>query len=369
MGAPAIATGASSVRILDGGAEAFPRMLAAIDAARETVHLEVYAFALDATGERFVEALSAAARRGVRVQVVVDGVGSALDGRRLETQLGSAGAQLRIFNPLRMLLLGRFRRDHRKLLLVDDEVAFVGGINVGDEYGAPLPGGEGGAWADLAAEVRGPACAWLGARLRRGRGRGRGRPRRLRGPVRIWLSGLGGGWPLRRRYLKAIGAARRAVFIAHGYFLPDRRLVRTITAAARRGVAVTLLLPGQSDIPFARQAAMRLYGRLLAAGVRIYEWEQSILHAKAAATDGERLLLGSFNLDPLSLANLETLVEIHDPRAAGEGQAWIARHVEAARAIERAELEGRSLLQRWLLDVLGLWAARTARLVGWLLRR
>lgn len=363
MGAPAMAPGEGSVRILDGGTESFPRMLDAIDGAREVVHLEVYAFALDATGERFAAALAAAARRGVRVRVVVDGVGSALDGRRLESELGSAGVQVQIFNPLRMLLLGRFRRDHRKLLLVDDRVAFVGGINVGDEYGAPPPGGEGGAWADLAAEIRGPACAWLGARLRRAR------PPRQRGPVRIWLSGLGGGWPLRRRYLKAIGAARRSVFIAHGYFLPDRRLVRTITAAARRGVSVTLLLPGQSDIPFARQAAMRLYGRLLAAGVRIYEWERSILHAKAAATDGERLLLGSFNLDPLSLANLETLVEIHDPGAAGEGQAWIARHVEAARAIERAELEGRSLLQRWLLDVLGLWAARTARLVGWLLRR
>ena len=363
MGAPAIATGASAVRILDGGAETFPRMLAAIDAARETVHLEVYAFALDATGERFVEALSAAARRGVRVQVVVDGVGSALDGRRLETQLGSAGAQLRIFNPLRMLLLGRFRRDHRKLLLVDDQVAFVGGINVGDEYGAPLPGGEGGAWADLAAEVRGPACAWLGARLRRGR------PRRLRGPVRIWLSGLGGGWPLRRRYLKAIGAARRTVFIAHGYFLPDRRLVRTITAAARRGVAVTLLLPGRSDVPFARQAAMRLYGRLLAAGVRIFEWGPSVLHVKAAVMDGERLLLGSFNLDPLSLANLETLLEVHDAAAAGQAQAWIASHVERARAVESRELEGRSLLQRRVLDALGLLVARAARLVGWLLRR
>lgn len=363
MGAPAMAPGAPSVRILGGGAEAFPRMLAAIDAAREAVHLEVYAFALDATGERFVEALAAAARRGVRVQVVVDGVGSALDGRRLETQLSSAGAQLRIYNPLRMLLLGRFRRDHRKVLLVDDRVAFVGGINIGDEYGAPLPGGEGSAWADLAAEIRGPACAWLGARLRRGR------PRRLRGPVRIWLSGLGGGWPLRRRYLKAIGAARRAVLIAHGYFLPDRRLVRTITAAARRGVSVTLLLPGRSDVPFARQAAMRLYGRLLAAGVRIFEWQRSVLHAKAAVMDGERLLLGSFNLDPLSLANLETLLEVHDAAAAGQAQAWIARHVGGARPIESRDLEGRSLLQRWVLDALGLWAARAARLVGWLLRR
>jgi len=362
MAAPAIDPVAPSrVRILDGGPEAFPRMLAAIEAAQDAVHLEVYAFALDRTGERFAEALAAAARRGVRVRVVVDGVGSALDGRALAVQLESAGAQVRIYNPLRMLLLGRFRRNHRKVLVVDGEVAFVGGVNIGDEYAAPLADG-GGAWADLVAEVRGPACAGLEARL------GRGHPP-PRGPVRIWLSGIGGGWPLRRRYLKSIGAARRTVSIAHGYFLPDRRLVRTITAAARRRVEVTLLLPGVSDIPFARQAAARLYGRLLRAGVRIYEWERSVLHAKAAAMDGERLLLGSFNLDPLSLANLETLLEAHEAGAAREGETWIARHLALARPVLREEVEGRSLAQRWLLDLLGLWAARAARWVGWLLRR
>ena len=182
MPAPATVPAPAPVRILDGGAEAFPLMLQAIEAARATVHLEVYAFALDATGERFAEALAAAALRGVRVRVVVDGVGSALDGRTLEMQLGAAGAQVRIFNPLRMLLLGRFRRNHRKVLLVDGEVAFVGGVNVGDEYAAPLADGSGGAWADLVAEVRGPACSGLEARL------GRARPP-PRGPVRIWLSG------------------------------------------------------------------------------------------------------------------------------------------------------------------------------------
>lgn len=351
------------VRVLDGGAELYPRMLAAIEAAQASIHLEVYAFALDATGERFADALADAARRGVRVRVVVDGVGSALDGRLLEMRLGSAGIQVRIYNPLSWLLLGRFRRNHRKILLCDDEVAFLGGINLGDENVAGPPADGPGAWADLAAEVRGPACAWLGARLRR-----------IRlppppGPVRIWLSGLGGGGPLRRRYLKAIGSARRTVHIAHAYFLPDRRLVRTITAAARRGVEITLLLPGNSDVPFARQAAMHLRLPLLRAGVRVHEWNSTVLHAKAAAVDGERLLLGSFNLDPLSLANLETLLEVHGREAAGAVEAWIARHCAGARRIEAAEVEGRSRWQRWVLDRLGLWAARVAWVVGRLLRR
>jgi len=351
---------AGQVTILGGGAEAFPRMLACIEAARATVHLEVYAFALDATGERFADALSAAARRGVRVRLVVDGVGSVLEGRSLEALLGSAGVQVRIYNPLTALLLGRLARDHRKLLLVDDEVAFVGGINIGDAYGG---GGGEPAWADLAAELRGPACAWLGASLRGGR------PAPMHGPVRLQLSGIGGGRRLRRRYLTAIGAARRAVTIAHGYFLPDLRLVRTITAAARRGVAVTLLLPGKSDIPLAHPATAWLYGRLLEAGVRICEWERSVLHAKVAVMDGERLLLGSFNLDPLSLVNLETLLEVREPEAVRAGEAWIARHLALARPVLPADAGVRSSWRRRLVNALGYAAARLAWLVGRLLRR
>jgi len=335
-------------------------MLAAIRGARHGVHLEVYAFALDRTGERFAEALADAARRGVRVRVVVDGFGTALDGRALETQLGSAGASVRIYNPLASLFLGRFRRDHRKLLLVDDEVAFLGGMNVGDAYaGAGAPGE---AWADLAAEVRGPPCAWLAGSLR-----GR-RTRPPAGPVRLWLSGLGGGRPLRRRYLKAVGAARRSLWIAHAYFLPDRRLVRSITAAARRGVTVGLLLPGRNDVPFAGPATRRLYGRLLRAGVRIHEWPGRMLHAKVAVADGRRLLLGSFNLDPLSLANLETLLEVRDPAVAQVGQSWIDAHVAAARRVTEADLRGGSWVRR-LADAMGPFAARTARRLGRMLRR
>lgn len=351
---------APRVRILDGGAEVYPAMLAAIGAARSEIRLEVYAFALDATGERFAAALADAAHRGVQVEVVVDGLGSALDGRALEMMLEPAGVRFRIFNPLRALLIGRFRRNHRKLLLVDDEVIYLGGINIGDEYEA---GGGLDGWADLAAELRGPICRWLGSRLRGQR------VRPMTGPVRLWLSGLGGGWPLRRRYLKAIGSARRSVWIAHAYFLPDRRLVRTITAAARRGVEVVLLLPGHSDVPFARSASLRLYGKLLRAGVRIHEWDRSMLHAKAAVVDGERMLIGSFNLDPLSLANMETLLELHDAGAARQGEVWISRHVAVARAIDPGEVRGRSLLQRWVLDVLGSWAAAAARLTARLLRR
>ncbi|HTP50335.1 MAG TPA: phospholipase D-like domain-containing protein [Anaeromyxobacteraceae bacterium] len=355
-----------SVALLDGGREAFPRMLRAIREARQTVRLEVYHFARDGVGEEFLAALSAAARRGVRVLVVLDGWGTALDGRFLEALLERDGCRVRIYNPLTALLAGRLRRNHRKLLLVDGEVLFLGGINIADEYGSPGPEGPADEerrrdWLDLAVEVRGAAAGWLERRLRGSR------ERPPPGKVHVWLSGLGGARPLRRRYLKAFGAARREILAAHSYFLPDRRFVRSITAAARRGVRVTLLLAGESDVPLARLAARRLYRQLLRAGVEIREWTRSVHHAKVSVVDGGRLILGSFNLDPLSLANLESLLEVDDPSAAAAARLWIEERLRDSRKVELGSLERRSRLASWALDAIGLWVARSAQWVGRLL--
>jgi len=340
-----------SVALLDGGEQAYPRMLLAIDGARRTVRLEVYAFAQDVVGDRFVAALAAAAGRGVAVNVQLDGWGSARGGRAVAAALRGHGCEVRIYNRLLAALVGRVGRNHRKVLVVDDEVAFLGGINIGDEN--LLQGAQPG-WADLALEIRGPQCARLGRRLRREPGGA------AVGPLRISLCGLGGGWRLRHRYLKAFAGARRRIHLAHGYFLPDRGVVRAITAAARRGVAVRLLLAGRSDVWFARAATRSLYRRLLAAGVSIHEWSGSVLHAKVATVDGRRLLVGS--LDPFSLANLETLVEVDDARVVEQGEAWIEAHLAVSRAMTSVEAETR--LHRWLLDPVGRLLARLADAVG-----
>ena len=338
-----------SVELLDGGAQAYPRMLREIDGARRSVHLEVYAFTASGIGARFIEALAAAASRGVRVEVQLDGWGSARDGLTVAAALRSAGCTVRIYNRLLALFLGRFGRNHRKVLLVDDETAFLGGINIGDEnVGEGLRAG----WADLALEIRGPQCTRLAQMIRRG-------PQRpVASALRIYFCGLGGGWRLRRRYLEAFAGARERILVAHGYFVPDRGVVRAITAAARRGVQVRLLLAGQSDVPFARAATRSLYRRLLAAGVAIHEWDASVLHAKVATVDGGRLLVGSFNLDPFSLANLETLVEVTDGPLVAQGEAWIQDHFARSRAITTVEASSR--LHRWLLDPFGRLLARLA---------
>lgn len=338
-----------SVELLDGGQQAYPRMLAAIAGAARSVHLQVYAFSPLGVGERFIDALAGAAGRGVSVEVVIDGWGSARAGRAIVSKLREAGCAAQIHNRLRSLLVGRFGRNHRKILLVDDEVAFVGGINIGDEY---VGDGTRLGWADLALEIRGPPCDRLGQMIRR-------EPYQpIDSSLRIFLCGLGGGWRLRRRYIGAFAGARERIHIAHGYFLPDAGVVRAITAAARRGVHVRLLLAGLSDVPFARAAMRSLYRRLLKAGVHIHEWNGSVLHAKVATVDGHRLLVGSFNLDPFSLANLEALVEVDDRRVVAQAEAWIDKHLATARNM--TFVDASSWLHRWLLDPLGRVCARLA---------
>jgi cardiolipin synthase len=357
----------AAITLLAGGSEAFPRMLRAIRGARQSVHLEVYHLAREGVGDTFREALSQAALRGVRVRVILDGWGSALDGRWLQSMLEPDGAEVRIYHPLSALFTGRLRRNHRKILVVDGEVAFLGGINIADEYGRIGPGSapdladESPEWMDLAVELRGAPAAWLEARLRGER------PPRPRGPVQIHLSGIGGGGRLRNLYRRAFGGARSEILTAHSYFLPDRRFVRSITAAARRGVKVTLLLAGRSDVPLARAGTTRLYRKLLAAGVEIREWTRSVHHAKVAVVDGQKLLLGSFNLDPLSLSNLESLVEIDDPAAAAAGRRWFEERAALARPVRPEEVARRGLAG-WLLDALGgavaSFAERVARLIS-----
>ena len=357
-----------TITLLAGGREAFPRMLGAIREARQSVHLEMYYLARDGVGDTFREALSEAALRGVRVRVILDGWGSALDGRWLQSMLEPDGAEVTIYHPLFALFTGRFRRNHRKILLVDGEVAFLGGINIADEYGQVGPGRA----PDLGrrgARVDGPRGRDPRGRRRRGWRRGfAGSGRRARrGPVQVHLSGIGGGGRLRNLYRRSFGAARSEILAAHSYFLPDRRFVRSITAAARRGVKVTLLLAGRSDVPLVRAATTRLYRRLVEAGVEIREWTRSVHHAKVAVVDGEKVLMGSFNLDPFSLANLESLVEIDDPETAGAARRWFEERAALARLVPARRRRRGGDSRAGSLDAIGSAVARLTERVARLL--
>ncbi|HEX8953500.1 MAG TPA: phosphatidylserine/phosphatidylglycerophosphate/cardiolipin synthase family protein [Polyangia bacterium] len=340
----------SSIVLLDRGSVAFARMLSAIRAATRTVHLEVYAISTGGVGGLFIAALGDAARRGVHVRVVIDAWGTGYVASGVAATLRAAGCDATVYNPIwRGVLYRQRRRNHRKLLVVDERVAFVGGINLVDEFVGER------AWADVAVEIHGTASAHLAHRLRH-----EPHPERENG-VRVLLSDVGGSRRLRRRYLKAVGAARRSILLAHSYFLPDRGFLRSLTAAARRGVQVKLLVPGHSDVPLARATTALLYRRLLRAGVQVYELAGAILHAKLGVFDDTRLLVGSFNLDPYSLADLEVLVDARDPRVAAEATTWIDGHLEHALAITDARPRGGRIRRLWerLKGELGWWLART----------
>jgi cardiolipin synthase A/B len=354
MAPPVRWIGGNEVRLLEGGDELFPAIASALAGARHEAWFATYIFHDDAAGRQVADALIAAAARGVLVHLVVDGFGSK---GTLETVQGwLAGSQVRveIFRPLhrwwQWLQPQQLRRLHQKLCVVDDRVAFVGGINVIDDRNDLNHGWSDAPRLDFAVEVRGPlatavrhAARAMWARAHLGHGWRREAQRLLTSPTpmdrtRSLLRTLGATprepvvhdtHPVRaafvvrdnvrqrraieRRYIDAMRQAREAIDIAVPYFYPGRRFRRTLRQAAARGVQVRLLLQGKIDYPIAALAARVLYDELRAGGVRIFEYTPAFLHAKVARVDDRWATVGSSNIDPLSLLlNLEANVIVRD---------------------------------------------------------
>ena len=328
--------------LLVGGTVAYARMCALIAGARESVELETYIYKPDAVGDRFRACLLHAARRGVRVRVLVDAFGSdGLPDDYFEDFL-AAGGELRRFNPKRLLRLSF--RNHRKLLRCDQR-AIVGGLNIADEYDGN--GVERG-WKDLAVEVSGPVVTLLAESFERmwqlapfGRAQMSGFWSGWRGYERtspaagteLLLSGPGcPSGDLRRRLARDIRESARCLAWA-AYFLPSRRLGRAIRAAARRG-DVRIMLAARSDVPMSRWASERHFTRLLRSRVRLYEYLPQVLHAKAVVTD-DVVYMGSANLDVRSLRiNFELLLRIPSAALAGRLEAEFGDDVGRAHEIQ-----------------------------------
>lgn len=327
-----------ALALLKGGVELFPAMVEAIAAARVEVMLETYIFEFRGSVIPVAEALEQAAARGVRVRVVVDGVGTGDVPPEWRTRWAAAGVRWRVFNPAqgwRLLLPQRWRRMHRKLCVVDGEVAFCGGINLLDDLWDPNHGVLEHPRLDFAVRVTGPLVAdvhetmtrlwrrlqvmreasrsdiegaWRAVRDAASAGAETGdRPSVLTHGASAALV-LRDNFRFRRRieatYRASMAQARREIVIANAYFLPGVRLQRALLAAARRGVRVTLLLQGRYEYFMPYHASRAVYDVLLNAGIEIIEYESSFLHAKVAVMDspvGDVATIGSSNLDPLSL--------------------------------------------------------------------
>jgi cardiolipin synthase len=318
--------GGNRVALLRDGRETFPAWLAAIDAARERVSLEMYIFRDDSIGRRFAEALMAAAARGVTVRLLYDFVGCRDTPAAFFQQLRAGGVHTIAYHKYRFWrprFWGLIRRNHRKTLVCDGTVAFTGGVNIADEWVAHEDGG--GGWHDATVRVEGPAVAVLeGVFLRtwnrRARKRARLAPEKLvrpapAGDTRLEVISnkeLLDRFAIRRAALYAIRESRATVFLANPYFVPDRGVLRAMQEAAARGVVVNLLVPKRSDSRILDLAARATFGPLLAAGVRIW-MSDVVIHTKALVVDDDFVSLGSYNFDHRSLAyNLEVVVNVLD---------------------------------------------------------
>lgn len=309
------------------GRDGLAAMLSAIRQARESVGLEIYILQDCPVGARFREALREAAARGVRVRVLVDAFGSIELPADYLRPVEAAGGDCRWFNPLE---LGRLPyRDHRKLLIVDDEVAFVGGFNIGTNYDGD---GVTQGWLDLGAVARGPWVAPLHQAFHGMFGAASFRHRRLSrfrrhlvpqkvsiaaGDLFLLSPGFGRN-PAREALVQDLTQARRAR-LTSAYFFPPRRLRRAMASVVERGGLVQVLLPGRSDVKFAQMAARGHYARLLRWGIEIFEYQVAVLHAKRYLLD-DVVYVGSANLDLRSLSiNYEILMRTRDAGLAEEG--------------------------------------------------
>lgn len=310
------------VELLINGEEFFPRVFEAIEQAREEVLLETFIIHDDKVGQQLRQVLIDAATRGVRVEMAVDGYGSAELGDAFVASMTQAGVGFHAFDPQPRLVGVRtnlFRRLHRKIVVIDGERGFIGGIN----YSADHLGDFGPmAKQDYAVEVTGPVVAQLHASSRRLMGAALEPPSMVR-PVTDTAGQstavLAERDNARHRtdiegyYLEGFRMARRRIVVANAYFFPGYRLLRELRNAARRGVEVTLILQGQPDMRWVRALSRLLYNYLLRDKVRIYEYCQRPLHGKVALIDDLWSTVGSSNLDPLSLSlNLEANLLIRD---------------------------------------------------------
>src|SRR5712691_11069012 len=328
----------NAVHILKDGAENYPAWLSAIGAARETIHFECYIVHDDEVGQRFADALVARARDGVRVRLIYDWLGAVgKTGPRFWRRLREAGVEVRCFNPPRLdEPLGWLARDHRKSLVVDGRVAFVTGLCIGKAWeGWPERGLE--PWRDTGVEIRGPAVAdvtrafaeaWAacGDPLPEAERTRAIPPREGDVPLRV-VAATSGTSGLYRLDPLVAALARSTLWLTDAYYAGTPTYVQALAAAARDGVDVRLLVPGRgSDIAIMQTISRAGYRSLLEAGVRVFEWNGTMLHAKTAVADARWSRVGSTNLNLASwIGNWELDVVVEDE---GFGQAMEAMYVQ-----------------------------------------
>jgi cardiolipin synthase len=356
-----VPVGAGEVTTYTFGQDLYEAMLAAIDEAQRQILLETYIWKSDDVGQRFKTALEAAAARGVEVFLIYDAFANLVVSPRFKRfARGIKVLRYPVYAAgWRPFDLRRYGRDHRKILVVDDSVGFVGGYNIGDAYATE--------WRDTHVRITGPgvwdlkrAFADFWNLNRRRRFRPSERPLLLetastweptirfhRNVPRLWM------FPIRSMYLEAIARASKNIWLTTAYFLPDPDFAEALTAAARRGVDVRLLIPAKSNHVVSDWISRGYFSQLLDAGVKVLRYRDAMVHAKTATIDGTWSTVGTANIDRLSLTgNYEINVEIIDPELAGSLEEIFGVDESNSLELTKAEWEARDLYRRFTEFVL-----------------
>jgi cardiolipin synthase len=358
----------NKVEILKNGVRIFPAMLAAIRSAKKTINLEFYIYWDGSIGREFAQALAERSRAGVKVNVVLDAVGSAAMSRELIEFMQKNGIAVEWFHPLRWYTLSRLNhRTHRKLLIVDGEVGFTGGVGIADEWLGDADRRD--HWRETMVRVEGPVVTqmqfafmdnWIKSRGELLTGLDyfpRIEPRGDQSVQVMKSSPSEGSSAVKLLYVVSIVSAKKSIYISSAYFVPDRDTTRALEAAVRRGVDVRVIVPGAyTDVPVVRHASRFYYGGMLRRGVRIFEYQPTMMHAKTMVVDGVWSTIGSSNFDDRSFRlNDEVNVNIYDENIASQMEQIFFEDLARSEEISR---------KRWLKRP---WFDRVKeRVAGWL---
>ncbi len=348
------------VQALLNGDQIFPAMLGALRAAKTSITFETYIYWSGSIGREFSDAFVEAARRGVKVKVLLDWVGGELDDSHLEA-MREAGVEIRRYNPPRWNSLGRMNnRTHRKLMVVDGRVGFTGGVGIADSWRGHAQDAE--HWRDSHFQVEGPAVAQMQSAFIDNWLQSTGEV--LHGDdflpaleaaggatAQVFTSSpRGGAKSMQLLYLMAITAAARSIDLSAAYFVPDELGIESLAAAARRGVRVRIILPGPHiDKAIVRHASRAGWGELLAAGVEIHEYQPTMFHCKVLVVDGLWTSVGSTNFDQRSFSiNDEANLNVLDEDFARRQIEVFEADLRQARRVTLEEWKNRPLTERAL---------------------
>ena len=311
-----------NIALVRSGEDYFSRLESIIRNSEYEIHIHVYLFENDATGNRIINALKEAASRQVKIYLILDGLGSLSFPSKIRNDLKKSGINLRFFAPLfsaYTFYLGR--RLHQKIVVADSKVALIGGINIADKYHGTTTEEP---WLDYAVQLNGEIakpiqelCKEIFLKKRRLHSQKIKSVFHLQEETLVRI--LQNDWLKRKNeisnaYIKSIGSAKEEITIMGSYFLPGRRITQALKKAAKNKVRIRLILSGISDLPMTRRATCYLYSKLLSYDIELYEWNNSILHGKTAVIDRYWTTIGSFNLNNLSsYGSIETNVEINSP--------------------------------------------------------